>query len=242
MIVSHGLRTVFVHVPKCAGTSVREALSRIHDDPTRFYGVRKIKGSWGLATKDVCHLTPRELCETAAWDTSDYLHLVVTRDPVSRWLSAYSEYQRHCWDCFRADGAVPPMAMLRQIVAWREAGDDRLSTDVRYVHMRPQSDFVTAARTALVPMEALGDPGLRIRNTTGSVVLSGPLPKTNDFVPHKMRFGGWKELQRMKTGDLREEARALILRAYPDDALLHARAREEHARRTAAEASAPTKK
>jgi Sulfotransferase family len=37
MIVSHAKRFVFLHIPKCAGTSFRNALKRYHDDEENFW-------------------------------------------------------------------------------------------------------------------------------------------------------------------------------------------------------------
>ena len=226
MIVSHEHKTIFVHVPKCAGTSIRTALKHFHDDPSILYGVKVTPGLFDGCVKDLCHLTPSELKELLKIDTSQYLHIVVTRDPVSRWFSSYTEHQRHCSDFFKGHVVPPPMTLLRDIVKWRETGDAKLSTDAKYVHMRPQADYVSP-KSLCVPMDALSSPSLLVKALDGTVLLSGPVPKSNEFGITKKRFAHAQELQRMKTGDLRDEAKKLILAAYIEDFSLHERAMKQ---------------
>jgi len=164
-------------------------------------------------------------------DTSQYLHIVVTRDPVSRWFSSYTEHQRHCSDFFKGHVVPPPMTLLRDIVKWRETGDAKLSTDAKYVHMRPQADYVSP-KSLCVPMDALSSPSLLVKALDGTVLLSGPVPKSNEFGITKKGFAHAQELQRMKTGDLRDEAKKLILAAYIEDFPLHERAMKQNSTKT----------
>lgn len=221
MIVSHEHKTIFVHVPKCAGTSIRTALKSFHDEAMTLYGVKSVPGFFGGCVKDLCHLTPSEVSQLLKIDTSKYLHIIVTRDPVSRWISAYTEHQRHCRDFFKGHNVLPPLTLLREIVHWKETGDSRLSTDTKYIHMRPQVDYTISYPMYFLPMQALGDANLQVKAADGTTLLRGPISRKNAFGTAKKSFAHAEELQRMKNGDLARETRELILRAYKEDFLLH---------------------
>jgi hypothetical protein len=93
MIVSHAKRFVFVHSPKCAGTSAQAMLRQYHDDQELFLNARysvhfgrevnyQHMRSWELEA-----LFPRIV---SAMD--DYETLALARNPYDRFVSAVAQY------------------------------------------------------------------------------------------------------------------------------------------------------
>lgn len=86
-MVSHEHRCIFIHISKCAGTSVERAFGvTTPSDPKMGYG-------WNSEFKlHLQHATPKQMLETGLvtkqqWDT--YYKFVIVRNPFAR---AYSDY------------------------------------------------------------------------------------------------------------------------------------------------------
>lgn len=93
MIVSHGKRFIFFHVPKCAGTSLRDVLKRYHDDSESFW-YRKYNPYFGCEI-DYAHLRLWELHALfpRIFDAmSHYQTLALVRNPYERFISALAQH------------------------------------------------------------------------------------------------------------------------------------------------------
>src|ERR1700744_524201 len=88
MIISDPHRFVFVHVPKCAGTSVRRALRAIDTSDGQFW---RIGEHPEMGAVHFAHLTLPDLAryfpETLA-KIRDYQSMAIIRDPRDRFFSA----------------------------------------------------------------------------------------------------------------------------------------------------------
>jgi len=95
MIVSHAKRFIFVHSPKCAGTSAQVMLRQYHDDQELFLNARysvhfgrevnyQHMRSWELEA-----LFPRIVSAMG-----DYETLALVRNPYDRFVSALAQFER----------------------------------------------------------------------------------------------------------------------------------------------------
>jgi hypothetical protein len=144
MIVSHRRRFLFLHNPKCAGTSLRMALATHHDDPVTFWGIRQVPTAPNLL--DHAHLRLWEVHTLfphllAAAET--YRSVVLVRNPHRRFASALDEHFR----VFRGDlqlGAMSAAERTRTIEAFIETTltEQAVATDFRLVHFSPQTWFI----------------------------------------------------------------------------------------------------
>jgi hypothetical protein len=144
VIYSRSRRFAFIHNPKAAGTAFRNSLSRYHDHPSEFWGVRS--SSYSDLKLDFAHLRLWELqieapcifCELPSVRTVAFV-----RDPVPRFISAVFE---HCGQ-YRPEVDLNRMstADLRRFIL-RFISDDltleKVINDYRYVHFSPQSWFI----------------------------------------------------------------------------------------------------
>lgn len=92
MILSDRYRFVFVHVPKCAGTSVRNAVLPFHDADCRF--LKTVEKHPKLGEIDFRHLPLsllRELDPEAFEKLEYYESYALLRDPFQRFRSAMSQ-------------------------------------------------------------------------------------------------------------------------------------------------------
>ena len=143
MIVSHAKKFIFLHNPKAAGTSLRNALEPYHDHPRRFWGVERDRYFGG--TVDMAHLRAWELPVVAPglfaeWDS--FNTLVVVRDPLSRFYSACFEHFRN----FRPDTGFHTLSVHARIrlVQQLVQGDLTSATargNPEYVHFSLQTWF-----------------------------------------------------------------------------------------------------
>ncbi len=92
MILSDRYRFVFVHVPKCAGTSVRAAVSPYHDADSRF--LKSVELHPELGEIDFRHLPLallRDIDPEAFEKLKTYDSFALIRDPFQRFRSALAQ-------------------------------------------------------------------------------------------------------------------------------------------------------
>ncbi len=95
MIVSEAKKSIFVHIPKCAGTSFRDSIQHLHDYPKKTYGVQQT--DYFHLQLDHHHL---RLWEVAAvypdlFQKLKFYHsLVFVRNRYERLLSSIHEHHR----------------------------------------------------------------------------------------------------------------------------------------------------
>lgn len=161
MIVSHAHQFIFFHNPKCAGTSLRGALARHHDDEVAFWGV--FPATYFGNEVDYAHLRLWELqalfprIVTAA---ETYRSVIFVRNPYQRFVSALAEH----FQTFKLAGSLAvqsPEEQIRAVEMFIETLDIRLiRSDWRYVHFSPQLWFIRLGNRQ-IPRHvlAVGDTG-----------------------------------------------------------------------------------
>jgi len=144
MPISHRHRCLFVHVPKCGGTSIEAALGMHgdwrHEDRHRMFG--RITSSDLIArrfrSRYLQHLTWDEsLRAVPEQDRSGYRSFAFVRHPLTRLESAWSRPDRDLieearWQGIRLEGAGFPRFV---------EGVLRLD----HPHVRPQVEYITDA-------------------------------------------------------------------------------------------------
>ncbi|WP_170399812.1 sulfotransferase family 2 domain-containing protein [Ruegeria arenilitoris] len=92
MILSDRYRFIFIHIPKCAGTSVRNAVLPFHDADSRF--LKTVEHHPELGEIDFRHLPLsllRELDHEAFDKLESYESYALLRDPFQRFRSAMAQ-------------------------------------------------------------------------------------------------------------------------------------------------------
>ncbi|HQT67051.1 MAG: hypothetical protein B7Z78_12760 [Rhodospirillales bacterium 20-60-12] len=143
MIISHNHKFIFLHNPKCAGTSFREAIAFYHDDPMPFWGYTT-DPYWG-GMVDLAHLRLWEiqiLYPAIFHCLTIYNSLTFVRPPLERFISAFGYHHK----MFRPDIDLPYLDRTAQIDLIERFMSETLTrdavrTDVRLVHFSPQSWF-----------------------------------------------------------------------------------------------------
>ncbi|MDD2877826.1 MAG: sulfotransferase family 2 domain-containing protein [Acidiphilium sp.] len=144
MIVSHQHQFVFIHNPKCAGSSFRSQIGHLHDDPTSF---------WDIQTNEHLGL-PQDFAHLRLWELqafhgdlfariAHYRSVVFVRNPFRRLVSSLSEHIAR----FRPEFAFETLdqAGQREVIdgILGELSAERLVADFRYVHFSPQHWFIS---------------------------------------------------------------------------------------------------
>ncbi len=129
MIVSDRYRMIFMHVPKCAGTSVSEMLVRADPECRRLWGWRWMPRHQRYC--DAAHLPLLDLPPHLFRLIRDYRVIAIVRDPVTRFLSAMDQhFLQHRY------------RRRKDIAAFLDELDSiRIRFDPAYVHFCPQHFF-----------------------------------------------------------------------------------------------------
>src|SRR5579871_2155915 len=136
MIVSHSRRFIFIHNPKAAGTSFRDALKQYHDDAVDFW-YRRYSPYFGCEI-DYAHMRLWEL--SALFPTMfdalpEYETLVLVRNPYERFVSALAQHLtafHQNLDYYRTDREELRKYTERFIE--RDLRMERVIGDARFVH------------------------------------------------------------------------------------------------------------
>lgn len=86
MPISYTYNIIFIHVPKCAGTTIEKILGTCTE--REYYALRKKAEQWNNKTPQ--HLTYLELKNKLTINWSDYYTFSVVRNPYSRFVSEYN--------------------------------------------------------------------------------------------------------------------------------------------------------
>lgn len=134
MIISHKHQFCFVHIPKNGGSFVKSIFEKYHDDPVKFYGVKKLNPI-GII-KDLSHINFTELIKLfGANECQPYFKFCFVRDPVERFMSGYVEYMHHVLKYF-SEAPKKVSALLKTI-----EDESVLLKDARYTHLVPQTFY-----------------------------------------------------------------------------------------------------
>lgn len=131
MLISTKHKFAFVHVPKAGGTAIRTSLLKFCDDNRYWHQGYNPSSD---TVQDLAHINLLEA--HADYDderVQECLHVIMcVRDPIERFLSAFDEHRRQ--------QNRPELELNRFIL--EELSLSNISNDWRYIHFRPQSDFL----------------------------------------------------------------------------------------------------
>jgi len=126
-------RLLFVHNPKCAGTSVHKALMAEFPDAKAFWGRRYEAARDSI--RDLAHMTiadaRSELGLTAPFQSFGFV-----RDPYGRFVSSY----RHLKHWIRGFAQLTPEELLFDLL-----DEERIRFDWKFIHFAPQYRFFYVA-------------------------------------------------------------------------------------------------
>lgn len=159
MILSDRYRFVFIHVPKCAGTSVRQAVLPFHDADSRF--LKAIENHPELGQIDYRHLPLgllRELDREAFEKLKIYESYALLRDPFQRFRSAMAQRAKMYVGKELAQLDEDDIhAEIERVIAYLQSEPKVITSD--FIHFARQSDFVQLNGERLVhnlyPVERL---------------------------------------------------------------------------------------
>lgn len=134
MIISQKHQTVFIHIPKCAGTSVRNMLSDADPDANRLWGWRWMERHQRYG--DSAHTPLIDLMPPHMEKVRNLSTFTLTRHPVKRFFSAVAQHlSQHPY---------------RKPKTPSEILDELTSTNIRYdpayIHFCPQHFFIYIGR------------------------------------------------------------------------------------------------
>ena len=168
MIVSHSRQFIFLHIPKCAGTSFRNALKPYHDDSQSFW-YRHHSAYFGCEL-DYAHLRLWELhalFPRLFEALASYKTLALMRNPYERFISALAQHLTAFHP--KLDYYAADKALLREY-AERFIGEElrmeRVLGNARFIHFSLQTWFIMLgdrrlAREVLpIPGDAAGWAGI----------------------------------------------------------------------------------
>ena len=191
MIISERHGFVFVHIPKCAGTTVREQLQDLDETHGTFASVREHPV---LGRIDYMHLPLRVLSEhfPDTFATLERLDgFAVTRDPMSRFRSSVAEYLKRVQHSRLAEiSAAELRAVIDRIIRELEACPEIPTYEI--AHFIPQCDYIWLDGRRVVEntvaIEKISDLFAEIARRTGHPI-DARAWSNQDFV---LRFEGLK--------------------------------------------------
>ena len=148
MIISDTHKFIFIHNPKCAGSSIRAALMKF-DTRSNFYsrfGRDYVNEEMDAYDKKagVVHVIDKAHIPLARLRTKypedyallqDYLTFTMCRHPLSRLLSAFEEYTRNFHP---TPSLLEPIDHLERYIDGRMKAS---ATEIRFIHSLPQYIF-----------------------------------------------------------------------------------------------------
>jgi hypothetical protein len=179
MIISDEHRFAFVHIPKCAGTSVRKALRPIDETIGRFDCIAEhpqmgMVNFGHLTLVDLAAYFPDQYAKVKA-----YRSVAIVRDPVDRFFSALFQRLRE-FKGYSQSEITPQVidAEAATLTRYLQSATGRL--DLEYVHFNRQSDYVFNNNMRIVErvfaLDRLGDAATYIEGVTG-VRLAADVPE-----------------------------------------------------------------
>ncbi|MEL7090178.1 MAG: sulfotransferase family 2 domain-containing protein [Pseudomonadota bacterium] len=130
MIISEKHAFAFIHIPKCAGTSIRSMITAA--DPDRFQ-----QWGWNWMPRhqrygDTAHMPLIDLAPHLLAQVRDYRAITVVRDPLDRFFSSVEQhFSQHD---YRARKSVEEFVF--------ELNTTNIRYDPAYVHFCPQHYFI----------------------------------------------------------------------------------------------------
>lgn len=184
MIICDQREFVFVHVPKCAGTSVKRALRPIDRESSPFRGIGAHPAMGAVHFE---HLTLADLAAHYP-ETLDqvgrYRSMAIVRDPSARFYSAIFQRLREFKEVAQSAFTDELIAAeANDVIAYLQGNPARL--DLEHVHFNRQCDFIELdGRRLVADVFALTDMAgatRHIRQLTGIEVDSDPRNRSTEL-------------------------------------------------------------
>lgn len=195
MIICDNRRFAFIHIPKCAGTSVRRALRSIDSTGEAFFRIARHPQ---LGDVHLAHLTLADLAAfyPESFDrVANYRSMAIIRDPIARFYSAIFQRLREFEGI--AQSAITTemvVADARRVVAYLDGAPERL--DLRHVHFNRQSDFIEWDGARIVhDLFAVDDMPAIARHIHAVVGIEIGEDRRNATT--ELRIGGFKRVQKL---------------------------------------------
>ncbi len=215
MILSDRYQFVFIHVPKCAGTSVRQAVLPYHDADSRF--LKAVERHPDLGEIDFRHLPLallRQIDPEAFEKLKTYDSFALLRDPAQRFRSALAQRTKmYLGKEFAQLEPAEIRAEIDRVVDYLQGDPAVIAPE--FIHFARQCDYVTMDGAQVVrhlyPIERLdllgaalgrhiGTDDLRIGHANRTTVFRHPRLK------HLLR-GGSAAARRLLPAEMHEALR-----------------------------------
>lgn len=142
MILSDRYRFVFIHIPKCAGTSIRNAVMPFHDADERF--LKTVERHPELGEIDFRHLPLsllREMDPEAFQKLENYESYALLRDPFQRFRSAMAQRAKmYLGREFAQLDDADIRGEIDKVIAYLQSEPAVIAPE--YIHFARQSEFV----------------------------------------------------------------------------------------------------
>ncbi|NOD36586.1 MULTISPECIES: sulfotransferase family 2 domain-containing protein [unclassified Ruegeria] len=150
MILSDSHRFVFIHIPKCAGTTVRTAILPFHEGDDRFHKTVERHPELGLI--DFRHMPLRLLAEVDS-EAFDKLHtyesFALLRDPFERFRSSLAQRTKMYLGKEYAQLSPNDVRVeLERVITYLQSKPRVIAPE--FIHFSRQSDFVQLDNSPLV--------------------------------------------------------------------------------------------
>lgn len=195
MIISDEHRFAFVHVPKCAGTSVKSALRAIDSTAGRF---ERIADHPAMGMTHCAHIPLRDLAAFFPSDfrkVRDYRSLALVREPTERFVSAIFQQLRE-FKHYPQSGITGEVVAAEAEAVMRYLAADPARLDLEHVHFNRQTDFIELEGQRIVKrilsIERMADAVSFIAESTGVSVGGEHENRTTE-----LRFRALRPVQRL---------------------------------------------
>ena len=182
MILSDRYAFVFVHIPKCAGTSVRAAVEPYHDADARF--LKTVEEHPDLGPLDYRHMPLHILAQVDAEafaKLGQYQSYALVRDPLQRFRSAMAQRAKmYLGDELAQMKDAQLTAEIDKTISYLMSEPSVIRPE--FIHFARQSDFIMSGDQQLVenvfPVERVDLLGAALAHRIGLAEL--PVAKANE--------------------------------------------------------------
>ncbi|MBV8978583.1 MAG: sulfotransferase family 2 domain-containing protein [Alphaproteobacteria bacterium] len=167
MIWIESRRLLFVHNPKCAGTSVHKALMTQFPDAKALWGRRYESGR--DAIRDLAHMTVAE-ARAELGLTEAFRSFGFVRDPYARFVSSYRHLKHWNRDLER---------LTPEELAFDLLDEERIRFDWKFIHFAPQYRFFYEGPVRTAEIYKVEDMSAAWAAASKAFGLSAGLPREN---------------------------------------------------------------
>ncbi len=190
MIISHRFKTVFVHIPKNAGTAIRTVVGAGDPESENSWGYQFLPRLYRFG--DSAHIPLVDLAPDRLGYVNSYECFAVLRDPLERFVSATSQhFSQHKYRVPRT-----PAQILNEL------DSIHIRYDPAYIHFCPQHFYTHIGERQVVKhLFQMGDPELQTKTLDflrgrGFPVKQAKIPPQNLTQGKKSALGDDFDMQR----------------------------------------------